>query len=501
MMHQISSISNFNRIKKIVSVCAVFALVVYGLKSAQDVVCEKGVSERDLHYETYFDEPNQYDVLFFGTSHVMYGVSPLEIWNEFGIRSFNWGSPTCTIPQSYWKLMNILNYQSPKLVVIDCFRATWEYKTSEESRMHEAFDAFPISTTKIRAVNDLMYGERSLFDERKYSKEQCINMLFPLSAYHSRWDQLTERDFSNRYIDTKGAEFETRVARPIDVSDSTAKHTVAESMTGVVYLKKMIEECQKRGIDILLVYLPYPTDEYWKKEANMIDDIALAYNVNYLDFTRESVVDFDTDCADAESHLNVVGQRKVSTALGKYILDNYDVECYGNDDVKRDWNDCYLAYRDYKDKFILNTEELSSYLMLLNDIDCDYVIELDDTRIMGHDIYNKLLSELYGDIKSSVKYIVRLDGQTFGIEKNTNGGGQVTPNGRCVVITDSIGRTEISIGDRVFSLDEKGDSSMIIQVYKADEVFDEVIYRYMDDNDGTLVSDSIERKTSDSEKQ
>lgn len=38
---------------------------------------------------TFFNQPKDYDVLFFGTSHVRYGIYPMELWEEYGITSYN----------------------------------------------------------------------------------------------------------------------------------------------------------------------------------------------------------------------------------------------------------------------------------------------------------------------------------------------------------------------------------------------------------------------------
>lgn len=294
-MNQILSIFNSKRIKNIISIVAVSALIILFLLSVQDITRAKTAEARDLQYRTYFANPKQYDVLFLGSSHVMYAINPLEIWNESGITSFNWGSPSCTLPSVYWKLMNLLDYQEPKLVVVDCFRATWEYKTMNEYRMHEAFDAFPLSYTKVKTVKDLMYNEERKSDGEKYSVEECLNILSPLRAYHSRWDSLSQRDFESSYVDTKGCEFETNIAEPAEISSATNKTQITPQMQGVTYLRRIIEECNKRNIPILLTYLPFPTDIGSKEEANMIYDIANEYSVPYLDFTRLDVVDYYTD--------------------------------------------------------------------------------------------------------------------------------------------------------------------------------------------------------------
>ena len=43
--------------------------------------------DSDEKYAGFFSEEENFDVLFFGTSHVINGVYPMELWNDYGIVS------------------------------------------------------------------------------------------------------------------------------------------------------------------------------------------------------------------------------------------------------------------------------------------------------------------------------------------------------------------------------------------------------------------------------
>lgn len=350
--------------KRCICIMLTFILFLSGLGYITNLTQVKSTSISDLTYKSYFENPAEYDVLFLGTSHVMFGVYPMELWRDYGITSYNWGSPTCTIPSVYWKLMNLLEYTTPKLVVVDCFRASWVDKVYDMERMHEAFDPFPLSVTKIKTVMDLMD------DEQKFGDKDKGEILFRLSAYHTRWEELGESDFKNSTVDKKGAEFQTDVEKPITISHTEKKKTVTQDMEGVNYLKKLLEECRQREIPVLLTYLPYPTSEEWKMEANMIQDIADEYGVNYLNFTDLDVVDYNTDCSNEDSHLNPSGGRKVTKYLGDYIYTHYDIPCHQGDvENVTEWQERYDVYIDYKIALLKEEKVLKDYLMLLNDND------------------------------------------------------------------------------------------------------------------------------------
>ena len=79
---------------------------------------------------------------------------------------------------------------------------------------------------------------------------------------------------------------------------------------GEAYLRRMIESCRKRGIDVLLTYLPFPASDLCMKEARRVYDIAEEYGIPYVNFLDEDeVISYEYDLHDNYSHLNVSGAR------------------------------------------------------------------------------------------------------------------------------------------------------------------------------------------------
>lgn len=472
-------------LKRLVAVMLTITLIIGGLLYIQNITRLKTSNTRDMSYKTYFDYAGEYDVLYFGTSHVMYGINPLEIWNDYGITSYNWGSPTCSIPSIYWKLMNVLDYASPKLVVVDCFRATWTYKSYNAYRLHEAFDAFPLSYTKWEAMNDLMKDQARMEDEMLYSDLDRLNLLFPLSAYHSRWDEIGANDFSHKFVDTKGCEFVTNIAEPIEISNTTEKTEITDEMQGIVYLRKIIEECQNRDISILLTFLPYPTDEIGKKESNMIQQIADEYGVEYINFTNIDVVNYYTDYADSNSHMNITGQKKVSEFLGNYIINNYDIEDKRDNMLAAQWNDWYSVYKDYEDSFLENQNNLNSYLMLLYKTNDVVVIDMKDSSILDNYVYFSLITNIgegNNAINSATDFIIVQNSKAVVLDNFRDNG---------VSRDTAIGTVSIYYGEGTYVLYVNGDEyyigtlsddvSMQIKVWKGDSIIDNVKFTYIID--------------------
>ena len=71
-------------------------------------------------YNQFYEmEENSIDVLFLGSSVAVNAFSPQEIYNDYGIRSYNLGSEQQSIFLSYFWLKEALRFQSPEVVVLD----------------------------------------------------------------------------------------------------------------------------------------------------------------------------------------------------------------------------------------------------------------------------------------------------------------------------------------------------------------------------------------------
>lgn len=330
-------------------------------------------------YYQFFNEENDYDVLFLGTSHVINGIYPLELWNDYGIVSYNFGGHGNPIPTSYWAMINALEYTTPKLVVIDCLGCTGGGKTSYIEYLHMTFDEFPLSINKIRAIEDL-FGA----DPNK------VGLIWDFSVYHNKWSEISEEDFNANYIRERGAEQRIGVV-PITQSIRIDDNDIGtDNSLGELYLRKMIEECQKRKIDVLLTFLPFNANETQQMDANRTRMIAEEYKLDYLNFLDIELVNYRTDFYDEEGHLNPSGARKVTNYIGSVISTKFDVpDNRNNPDYKEEWDYNYAGYLETKEWNIKSEEDLATYLMLLSEDDLDVGIyrgkafeNIGDTRVV-----------------------------------------------------------------------------------------------------------------------
>lgn len=353
-----------DKIKKIIRAAVFTAGLCLIVCKLSDIMELK--NSRQMYSDFYETEEN-FDVLFLGTSHVSNGILPLELWNDYGIASYNMSGHGNQLATTYWVLKNALDYTEPKLVFVDCSYLGEDAKTSLVSmnQTHIALDSIPFSINKIKMVNDL-------FD----NAEDKAEFLSDFIIYHGRWSELTKDDFDWTKLSFKGAAPGYEVAVPQVVEKVDEEQKSDPNVNGVVYLRKIIEECQEDGIDVVLTYLPFPAAADKQKESHLANDIAKEYDIPYINFLTMDVTDMDTDCQDPDSHLNISGARKVTDYLGSYIMDNYDIQDHRQDAEYAAWNDEYDNYSLSMTEYLKAQTELKNELMLLaneNISTCVYV--------------------------------------------------------------------------------------------------------------------------------
>ena len=405
------------KIKIILGAILTIALCCGQLFALNNLVQRKS---SDFKYQPFFKQEQNFDVLFMGTSHVLSGICPMELWNDYGIVSYNMGGNGNEIATTYWVLKNALDYTTPQLVVIDCLKLGSDKKIADNKEyVHYSFDAFPITNNKKEAINDL------------FPEENRQEMLVDFSTYHTRWNDLGEEDINLVYTKEKGAETKIGVAvpkKPIWLKD---KEKTEDYTVGAIYLRKMIEECQQRDIKVLLTYLPFPPAMYHQKDANLAEDIANEYGVEYINFLNDKdIINFDTDCFDPDSHLNYSGARKVTAYLGKHITKKYGIQDRRQDENYASWNKGYEDYMAFKFDRLKKQESLDNSLMLLSDTEmnsCIYIKGksgvLQDKRmveLIKNVAGNKRLPELEQAIVQDKDYFIVVDNSTNTVLESTS---------------------------------------------------------------------------------
>lgn len=392
------------KLKIFVSCIAVIALFLTMMAYLGRLTQRKDSVEK---YTDFFQQEADFDVLFLGSSHMLNAVYPMELWDDLGIVSYNMAGHANTIPVDYWMLQNALQYTTPKVVVIDAMGIAIDYKINPKFEyLHMNLDAFPLTKTKIQTVLDLVDDSKPGAGD-KFSRQ--MEILWDFTTYHNRWSQLVKDDFAVNVSPEKGAEMRVGVAIPDEVPEVSPDSKYEGNALGLQYLERIILDCQDRGIQVLITYVPFPANELRIKEANALYDIAEKYGVKYINFLAEGTVDFDTDCYDANSHLNPSGAHKVTNYLGRVLREEYNVPDRREDPAYAQWHEDYEEYHAFKFNKMASQTSGNRYLMMLYDDDYSFVLELDRWGKTHSEQYRALLRNLGINpacVDEDVRYVV-----------------------------------------------------------------------------------------------
>ena len=374
----LSAISLFNllisqvifclKYKSLYFILSVFCLVAAGLWGL-GIVTERKESRNK--FAGFYKEKEDFDVLFIGSSHVLNGVFPQLLWEEYGIVSYNMGGHGNRMALNYWVLKNALEYTTPKCVVVDCYMLGLNDMYESIEQVHISSDHIPYSSTKKEMIEELIGEERK------------NDFLWEFSTYHHRWNDLKEEDFKVMTSLEKGAESRINVAVPSEKITVGPEEYLEEETLGIQYLHRILEECKGKSIPVLLTYLPFPDSTGWQKESNTAALIAEEYGADYLDFnTLWKIVNPITDFADKDSHMNPLGASKITSYLGSYLTKHFHIPDRREDSKFYHWQEEYEAYRKQRLETIKEQEELKNYLMMLASDDISFGIYLKPGNVL-----------------------------------------------------------------------------------------------------------------------
>lgn len=351
--------------------------------------------EAYTRYSPFFEQKENYDVLFLGTSHVQFGVLPMELWDRYGMVSYNLSGNANQIATSYWVLENALDYTTPKLVVMDVSKIGENVKVHSVEKLHDVLDCFPLTFTKLRTISDLFYPDavdkkgNNIYDRR-------WEFIWDLQLYHNRWTELTKEDFKPEVSVEKGAARSTMIADSVEYQLIPQNEAMEENTVAQEYLCRMIEDCEKRGIEVLLIYIPFAAGDDLQRAANSVNKISEKYGVDYINFMYEEdlindVTDFK-DLSRTNGHLNLSGARKLTDYLGSYIMENYAISDHRQDADYSKWHHDYMLYREKINRGMEKQKNLDRYLIFLTDKTLEVTISLrQDDILLKNEKYKQLI--------------------------------------------------------------------------------------------------------------
>ena len=294
----------------------IFLLLVLSLLLAAWAVFDRKTScDYTTRIQGFFNEPeNSMDVLIYGSSHAYCTISPLELWHKTGLRSYVLATQSQPPAATLHYIKQSLEHQSPRLLVVEAFMFAWPPEEQTESSLRDCIDPLPWSENKAALIQQLVQpGERSSY-------------YFSFLKYHSRWKELSEKDFDFSYLEEtdsfrgyiyltpkRGSE-----CGPLDYSRVQAQPLPEENLA---LLEQLYTLAQDSGTELALLLAPFGGAEKYAGQFKTLHEYAQARGIKVLDL-NEAFTSMGLDCREDFfdfDHLNADGAVKATDWLAQWL--------------------------------------------------------------------------------------------------------------------------------------------------------------------------------------
>ena len=297
----------------------IFCLILYMIMCVLLFKQEDGT----LPMRNYYDLPEDtVDVLFLGSSHIGMNVSTQVLWDEYGIAGYKcWGS-TQPIWNTYYYLKECLEYQTPKVVVVDVHGAIFSYDYADYVLQIKNTMGMRFSMNKIEAVM------------ASAPQDSWADLLLELPTFHTRYNELQEKDFEYfpwnthselRVLTNEGSDlvFAFDIIPP-ETTEGVEPLAAKEED----YLRRIIALCREKQVPLELIAAPYQISEFEQRRFRGVAALAEEYEglrfTNFNEIYADVGIDSHSDFLDT-GHFNKVGVPKYTRALANLLQSRYEL--------------------------------------------------------------------------------------------------------------------------------------------------------------------------------
>lgn len=295
--------------------------------------------------QKFYEQPeNSVDVLVLGSSLAYVNIDPGELWDEYGISSYDLCGGNQPTWNTFYYLKEALKTQRPRLIIMDAARTAYAGEYIGDGEVVNNTFGMEWSRDKVEAMR------------LSAPPDKLSSFLLSYTQYHARTRDLSRMDFLENMGDEaqygcwKGCVLSPYVNLqewPTDLR--TEERTPIGEKTEEWY-RKTIELAQSAGIPLLIVVAPFPNgDVSYQAIYNTAADIAAEYGVPFINFHQDIKtigLDVSKDFRDSH-HMNIWGAKKYTRYLGTYLTDHYSLPDHRGDPVYQSWEDNARYNRAY----------------------------------------------------------------------------------------------------------------------------------------------------------
>jgi hypothetical protein len=310
-------------ILKVTAFLLVFALLFGYISNIFNKKWTSGNQEQYVADNFYELKENTVDVLFLGSSQVIYGVSPVEMYDYAGISAYTIGGSLASLMSNYYWLQEARKTQNPSIVMLDTSCLFEKISYNHERK-------------KVETMHYSLNRAKYILSLAPYSEDPVESFFFPIIKYHSNWESLTEENFGvgmNSSLSYRGMNISDKCKTGIDLSqmiidnDDTDADVRELHDYQLEYFDKLVNYCRENGIELVLFKTPKMS--WTGSDFAQVQELADEYGLEYMDFNQQELLDAigfdcDTDMKD-EDHMSLCGAEKLSRYLSDYLVENFSM--------------------------------------------------------------------------------------------------------------------------------------------------------------------------------
>ena len=313
-----------DKIKKITGCIITIGLIMLGI-SKLNVLLRPTDTDSTIPKIYAFDDlpENSIEVMIYGSSHAMMGIKAMDMYEQYGIGAYNYGTNWERINTTKLFILDSFRSQTPKLAVIETYHAGLVLQNVDMTG--EIF-----YTTYMGPSEERTNYLKQCFGN---NLERWLSYYMPLAAFHENWVNLDKSSFQPIDRISISASIK-KVKRNMGYTPSDKVMAIDMPNTNVTQknlpknaiseLNDIVEICKAKGTQILFVYVPCGRGFAYSDAMRAYAEKNGADYLNLFDYLDEIDIDPKTDFKDS-GHLNTAGASKVTAFLSSYINQHYDL--------------------------------------------------------------------------------------------------------------------------------------------------------------------------------
>lgn len=272
------------------------------------------IEKKQMKWNSIKEE--KYEKIILGTSKAYNAYNPNVLDSFFVGKTYNMATGSQHISESFFILKEILNYQQPKLIILDLYSTSFNKPDWYHILKNEKY-----FSKKNKLLLYSYYPEEILINKllplnylKSYLRKNSLKQRFAFDSSDliNNWSKGWERkDTLNTYVNMKKIKLNT-----YDYNSNLFN-------SNLYFLNKINKICLENNIDLICVRAPFPNsrfelsnkdeeNEFWTKKLKEME-------IYFYDFNYSSDNYYPDSYFSDNTHMNFIGSNVVTNELVKLL--------------------------------------------------------------------------------------------------------------------------------------------------------------------------------------